>query len=89
MKEQVIKLKKEGLSFKKISDQLSIPENEVRKICRKAGRSLLIGECKNCKTEVKSIKGRKVRQFCSDRCRWDWWNNKHKLERKSKESQDI
>ena len=35
----------------------------------------LLGTCIRCGTEIKSIKGKKKKRFCSDRCRWDWWNN--------------
>lgn len=24
---------------------------------------------------IQSIKGKKRKQFCCDRCRWDWWNS--------------
>lgn len=89
MEEAVIKLKKEGFSFKKISEELSIPISKVRKICSEAEEALLFGECKNCKTEIKSVKGKKIKQFCSDRCRWDWWNSKQKQERKSKDEEII
>ena len=35
----------------------------------------LLGTCKRCGTTITSIKGKKRKQFCSDRCRWDWWNS--------------
>jgi endogenous inhibitor of DNA gyrase (YacG/DUF329 family) len=45
----------------------------------------LVGNCKQCGIEIRLIKGKKKKQFCSDRCRWDWWNNhiketKHKAQ---------
>ena len=36
---------------------------------------LLDGNCKQCGIEIRSIIGKKKKQFCSVRCRWDWWNN--------------
>lgn len=45
------------------------------------------GSCKQCGIEIKSIKGKKKKQFCSDRCRWDWWNN-HIKETKLKSKSD-
>jgi len=35
----------------------------------------LIGKCQKCGIVTVSIKGKKKKRFCSDRCRWDWWNN--------------
>jgi endogenous inhibitor of DNA gyrase (YacG/DUF329 family) len=42
----------------------------------------LLGTCLKCGGEIKSIKGKKKRRFCSDRCRWDWWNNHIKEEKR-------
>jgi len=44
---------------------------------------LLIGNCLNCGIKIKSIKGSKKKRFCSDRCRWDWWNSHIKELKKS------
>lgn len=41
----------------------------------------LLGTCLKCGIEIKSIKGKKKKRFCSDRCRWDWWNNHIKEEK--------
>ena len=41
----------------------------------------LIGSCLKCGNEIRSIKGKKKKRFCSDRCRWDWWNNHIKEEK--------
>lgn len=41
----------------------------------------LSGTCLNCGIEIRSIKGKKKKRFCSDRCRWDWWNNHIKEEK--------
>jgi methyl-accepting chemotaxis protein len=43
----------------------------------------LVGTCLKCGIEIRSIKGKKKKRFCSDRCRWDWWNN-HITEEKLK-----
>ncbi|QLY39394.1 hypothetical protein HF295_00380 [Hujiaoplasma nucleasis] len=41
----------------------------------------LIGKCLKCGMVIASIKGKKKKRFCSDRCRWDWWNNHIKEEK--------
>jgi len=48
---------------------------------------LLDGNCKQCGIEIRSIIGKKKKQFCSVRCRWDWWNN-HIKEMKLKSKSD-
>ncbi|MDD4069274.1 MAG: hypothetical protein PHF05_02380 [Candidatus Izemoplasmatales bacterium] len=35
----------------------------------------LIGTCLKCGVVIVSIRGKKKKRFCSDRCRWDWWNS--------------
>jgi hypothetical protein len=81
-KTKVIELKKAGYGFVKIANMLSISVKEVRTICKEIDEvELLNGNCKNCNSKITSVKGKKIKQFCSDRCRWDYWNNKQKTKR--------
>lgn len=78
---EVIELKKAGYGFVRIAKMLSISVKEVRVICKEIDEmEVLNGNCKNCNTDITSVKGKKIKQFCSDRCRWDYWNNKQKSE---------
>ncbi len=82
IKREVIRLKKAGYGFVKIADTLSLSVKEVKSICKEIDEvELLNGNCKNCNSNITSVKGKKIKQFCSDRCRWDYWNNKQKTER--------
>ena len=82
IKREVTKLKKAGYGFVKIANTLSISVKEVRAICKEIDEvELLNGNCKNCNANITSVKGKKIKQFCSDRCRWDYWNNKQKVKR--------
>ena len=75
-KQQIIKLKQEGYGYKKISKELNLPLSSVRYVCDKGMDDIsLLGTCKRCGNTIKSIKGKKRKQFCCDRCRWDWWNS--------------
>ena len=75
-KQQIIKLKQEGYGYKKISKELNLPLSSVRYVCDKGMDDIsLFGTCKRCGNTIKSIKGKKRKQFCCDRCRWDWWNS--------------
>ena len=87
IKTKVIELKKAGYGFVKIAKMLSISVKEVRVICKAIDEvEILNGNCKNWNTDITSVKGKKIKQFCSDRCRWDYWNNKQKAERMKRNS---
>lgn len=82
IKREVTKLKKAGYGFVKIASILSVSVKEVRSIYKEIDEEkLLNGTCKNCNANITSLKSKKIKQFCSDRCRWDYWNNKQKTER--------
>jgi len=68
-----------GYGYKKIAKELSITPSAVRHACSKLEEeSLLKGHCKNCGIEMLSIRGKKKKTFCSDKCRWQWWNKQRK-----------
>lgn len=80
---QISNLRAAGLGYKKIAEQMGVSENTVKTYCRRHGlggamvhqvertdKSL----CQCCGVEVKQNPGRKVKKFCSDRCRNKWWN---------------
>ncbi len=68
-----------GYGYKRIAKELSITPSAVRHACNKIEEeSILKGFCKNCDKEMLSIKGKKKKLFCSDKCRWQWWNEQRK-----------
>jgi hypothetical protein len=76
---KVIQLRKLGHGYKRIAQTLSITLDEVRNACNEIGDEVLLtGNCKNCGISITSTKGKKMKRFCSDQCRWDWWNNHYK-----------
>lgn len=75
-KRKIIDLRNDGYGYKKIAKELNLPLSSIRYICEKGMTDTeLIGTCKNCKKEIHSIKGKKRKRFCSDKCRLDWWNS--------------
>jgi len=72
---RINELRQLGYGYKKIANELSITASAVRYACNKQNDDeQLIGRCKHCGLEMKSVKGKKKKVFCSDRCRWQWWN---------------
>lgn len=88
--EQKIKihnLRANGYGYTKIAQELCLSENTIKSYCRRKGLNGVAvvkaappvdGEkhtCVNCGVEVKQNPGRKLKKFCSDRCRNQWWNS--------------
>jgi len=78
-------LRNAGLGYKKIAELMELSENTVKTYCKRhglggnrayrkkaddSGMPLCIG----CGKPVKQNPGRKVKKFCSDKCRTTWWN---------------
>ncbi len=80
----IAEMRKNGLGYIKIAQQLGISENTVKSFCRRNKLSantvptLDMSEdmkpCKCCGKPVKQNPGRKAKLFCSDKCRNTWWN---------------
>lgn len=76
---KINELRKLGYGYKKIANELSMTASAVRYACSKMDdKDSLTSSCQNCGIKIKSIKGKKQKQFCSDKCRWQWWNQKHR-----------
>lgn len=86
---EIIKLKNEGLKISEISKRLNIPSGTIKsKLHRfrikpttedKQVDTCSYDKCKECGSEIKVIKGKKAREFCSDYCRVKYWR-KHRHE---------
>lgn len=82
---KIYELRESGLGYKAIAKELSLSPSAVRCVCdTKKKEDALLGVCKNCGIKIRSIKGKKKRLFCSDKCRMIWWNNhKDQVNRKA------
>ena len=78
VEEEIIQLRQEGYGYKRIARMLNITIDDVKRTCNENDAARLSGQCKQCHTSITSIKGKKRKQFCSDRCRWDYWNSFNK-----------
>jgi len=80
-KQQITALRRQGYGYSKIAQTLSISENTVKSYCRRNGLSSdalnNTVDCKQCGKPIIIKEKCKPRQFCSDRCRSQWWNNHH------------
>lgn len=75
-KNKIYQLKKEGYGYKKIANELGLSVSSIQSFLKRNPMDIdLLGTCKRCGMTIQSIKGKKRKQFCSDRCRWDWWNS--------------
>ena len=79
-KDEIIQLRKNGLSYKKISNLLNVSVNSVKSICRRDGITKTKEfdggkQCQSCGKELIQKLGKKSKKFCSDMCRMKWWNS--------------
>ena len=84
-KEQIAKLRTEGYSILAISEALGISKDTIKTHCRRYGlNSATVVDknkkvedgcfCRNCGTPLVQTEGKRVKLFCSDKCRTAWWN---------------
>ena len=82
---QITNMRTNGIGYAAIATRLGLSRIAVRVFCKahnlmgnKAPTPKLPeitpGRCRNCGKELKQSVGRRKKQFCSDRCRMDWWN---------------
>lgn len=87
-KNRIIKLRKNGLGYKKIAQVLGMKESNVKTFCRRNGLNGTVQKppvtvfpgieqkpCKNCGDLFLQYPGHKEKFFCSDACRIKWWNS--------------
>lgn len=76
-KEQIQRMRLQGISYVKIGEKLGISDNTVRSYCRRKGLGGSVKNravCKQCGKLMKIVPKQKPKQFCSDSCRNSWWN---------------
>ena len=92
-KEEIAHLRMQGMTYEQVATQLQLSVNTVKSYCQRnrlGGRKQAVSEkyfCRQCGMEVKQTLHRKLKKFCSDKCRMKWWNsNLKELHRKSGQS---
>ena len=85
-KNEGIRMRKSGLGYTKIAEELGISKNTVKSFCRRnrlAGEAAAVASadtqevkyCLHCGRQVMQNPGRKEKKFCSDLCRNRYWNS--------------
>lgn len=79
-KDEILRLKKLGYGYKKISKDLNIPIGRVRRVItnnnKENGKSVSV--CVLCGKNIVQTVGKRNKKFCSDKCRYQWWNQRKK-----------
>ncbi len=81
-KEQISRMRHEGIGYSKIAQRLGLSENTVKSYCKRNNlggvgtkfAKLDGAVCKNCMVPIDQLPRQKKRVFCSDTCRVTWWN---------------
>lgn len=92
-KEEIAHLRMQGMTYEQVAKQLQLSVNTVKSYCQRnqlGGRKSTDSNkhfCKQCGIELKQTPHRKLKKFCSNKCRMKWWNgHPEKLHRKSEQS---
>lgn len=86
-KNRITSMRRAGVGYNKIAQELNISENTVKTFCRRNGltssmaqaepESILVPtekKCQLCGSPFIQYPGRKVKKFCSADCRNKYWN---------------
>lgn len=80
-KDSILALRCQGQSYQAIADTLMLSANTVKSFCRRSdvGKTddtgtAPEGRCRNCGAILSQTPGAKQKTFCSDKCRYAWWN---------------
>ena len=77
-KQNIDQLRSQGLGYKLIARQLSLPEGTVKTYFRRNPITPATPGghfCLNCGAPAAPTPGKKEKKFCSDSCRNKWWNS--------------
>lgn len=76
-KSRIAAMRKQGFTYAKIAETLSISENTIKTFCRRARLNEETANstpvCKQCGKPIAVKNKHRARQFCSDQCRAAWW----------------
>ncbi|MBP2655613.1 MAG: polymerase subunit sigma-70 [Firmicutes bacterium] len=99
-KHYVYKLRLQGLGYKAIAHEMLISVDVIKGYCKRNclnGPAELVqlnapvipktsGLCLHCKKSVKQKKRGRPKKFCSDACRYTWWNESREQSNRSSEA---
>lgn len=74
-KNWIILMRKRGISYHTISQEIRVSINTVKSFCRRNGMCTSRGNrCIYCGGIITQLPGTKKRVFCSDKCKQTYWN---------------
>lgn len=80
-KQAILKMRQDGASYAEIGGFFSLSPNTVKSICHRNGihapssNCVEAGLCKNCGKPFSHPAGGQRKIFCSNQCRYQWWNH--------------
>lgn len=81
-KQAILAMRRQGMSCSEIAATMELSPNTIKSLCRRNKIQAQTPEvsaadiCKNCGAPLRQTPGVKKREFCSDKCRFDWWNQR-------------
>lgn len=80
-KQMVRNMRRRGKSYSAIAASFGFSENTIKSFCRRESINVIndpdnenLNLCKNCGAQLTHHPGSKKKIFCSDKCRYGWWN---------------
>lgn len=83
-KQTITNLRMQGLTYAEIAAVTELSANTVKSFCHRnhiqptLPEPATSGLCKNCGKLLHQLPGTKQRIFCSDKCRYAWWNKQRR-----------
>ncbi len=78
-KKKIQELYKRGYGYKRIAKELNVSVGSVRNALLVTNNEML---CRYCGHKLTFVEGKKKKIFCCDACRYSYWNNKRKEDKK-------
>lgn len=80
-KQAIRDMRQKDMSFSTIGVALGLSANTIKSFCRRENIDIQSNpddekqdRCKNCGAPLKHHPGSRKKTFCSDKCRYTWWN---------------
>lgn len=76
-KKRIIELRNNGVGYGTIAKELGVSKNAISAFCRRlnveTSDEAAVGVCKNCGAVIINTPKHKIKVFCSNQCRMQWW----------------
>ena len=79
-KDAIFTMRQQGYSYSEIAKRLFVSSNTVKSLCYRSGIKVpplsasSSDSCKNCGASLAQNSNGRKSAFCSDQCRYTWWN---------------